>query len=300
MKHSILTSTLMTAFLAVLAPSCVNQLARPDGRIQAPKTFTARMGDETPTKTILADDKKTVLWCPEDIIDVFYSGLYLGPYINQAEEDKPVALFVGNMTTFVGATEESGIIKSYWAVYPALCTSDYGTDNASDGNSVTTCISCEQASVSGNIAPGTLVTVAKSETTALQFYHVCGGIKFSLTHEGVQEVIFEGNNEEFLAGQVQVTMDDAGLPKITSISNPQTSITLVAPEGEVFETGTWYYLSCAPVELTQGFTLTLRTETETGVYTSTEPVSIKRAVWGTLTDVDDAVTYEPEEVGLSI
>lgn len=290
MKHRILYSTLLGALLSVLVPGCISQLSETPGQMKAPESFTAEMGDADGTKTTLADDKTTVLWRKYDDIDVFYSGFRLGRYTNYAEEDSPVALFVGNATTFVGATVEGGINKSYWAVYPA---GDYDDGNTSDGNSITTQIRDKQTPVPGNIEEGALVTIAKSETTALQFYHVCGGIKFSLTHEGIQQVEFKGNNGEAIAGKVKVTMDDTGRPKIISVEEPQTSITMLAPSGEAFETGTWYYLACAPVELTQGFTLTLRSETETGVYTSTEPVTVKRAIWGTLTNVDDAIAFEP-------
>lgn len=291
MRYRSLYATLFAAALAVLAPSCINQLTEAPGQLKAPESFTAEMGDAMPTKTTLADDKKTILWRPNDAIDVFYSGFFMGRYTNYAKEDNPVALFVGNATTFVGATEDSGINKSYWAVYPCLGVY-YDSLNESDGNSITTFIPHEQTPVAGNFGEGSLVTIAKSETTALQFYHVCGGIKFSVTHEGIQQVEFKGNNGEPLAGKVKVTMNDADRPVIDSFVESKTTITMTMPDGKFFQPGTWYYLSCAPVELTQGFTLTLRTATETGEYTSTEPISVKRAVWGTLTDVDDNVQYQ--------
>jgi len=291
MKHRILYSTLLGALLSVLVPGCISQLSETPGQMKAPESFTAEMGDADGTKTTLADDKTTVLWRPYDRINVFFSGFNLGQYTNYAEENSPIALFVGNATTFVGATVEDGINKCYWAIYPHSYD-----DNTSDGYSITTLIRNKQIPVPGNIEEGSLVTVARSETTALQFYHVLGGIKFSLTHEGVQQVEFKGNNGEPIAGKVKVTMNDANHPVIDSFieGESKTSITMTVPEGETFKTGIWYYLCCAPVELTQGFTLTFRSETETGEYTYNEPISVKRAIWGTLTDVDDAVAYEAQ------
>lgn len=293
MKRSFAFITVLISLLIGLGTGCVEQLS--DHLVQEGEqlTFSAQMGDEMPTKTTLADDKTTVLWRPNDAIDVFYSGFHLGRFRNYAEEDSPVALFVGDATTFVGATVEGGINKCYWAVYPEGYNYD---DNSSDGHSVTTWIRDKQAPKADNIEEGALVTIAKSETTALQFYHVLGGIKFRLTHEGVQQVEFKGNNGEPIAGKVKVTMNDANRPIIDSFIEGESkiSITMTVPEGETFKTGIWYYLCCAPVELTQGYTLTFRSETETGVYTYNEPVSVKRAIWGTLTDVDDAVAYEAQ------
>ena len=286
MRYRSLYATLFAAALAVLAPSCINQLTEAPGQLKAPASFTATMGDSDATKTTLAEDKTTVLWQPNDSINVFYSGFSMGKYTNHAEANEPIALFVGEVTSFVGATEANGINKSYWAVYP------YASGNSSDGNSVTAIIPDVQDPVPANFAKGSLVTVAKSETTALQFYHVCGGIKFCLANDGIHQIVLEGNNEEVIAGKATVTMDENGRPLVTSVSDPKTTITMLTPYRDTFEPGVWYYLSCLPVEFTNGFTITLRSETATGVYTYSDPVTVKRAVWGTLTDIDEGVNYE--------
>ena len=287
MNHRILyQSILLTALLAVLTTSCIKNLSETPGQIQAPLSFTAQMGDESTTKTVLASDETSVLWMPNDEINAFYGDVRIGRYTNFSEKETAVAVFEGDGKSFIGATEEEGTAKCYWAIYP------YSYKNTSDGSSVSAAIPSFQTAVADNFANGALLTVAKSETTALQFYHVCGGIKFSVTHEGIRQVEFKGNHNEVLAGRVTIKMDVNDRPIVSSVQEGENSITLTAREGVFFKPGKWYYISCLPVDLTEGFTLTLRSDTETGVYVHSDPVIIHRAVWGTLTSVDDSINYQ--------
>lgn len=285
MSKEFLSITSFVCILAGLITSCVGQLSNPVMQESAPLTFTASMGDGDATKTALAEDGTSILWQPNDDINAFYGSTRVGRYTNYSDEAVSVAVFEGDGKSFVGATEDNGTKKNYWAIYP------YAYKNSSDGQSVTAVIPDFQTATANNFAKGTLLTIAKSETTALQFYHVLGGIKFSVTHEGIRLVELTGNNNENLAGQVTITMDDGDRPLITSVTSPQKTIQLAAPDGETFQIGKWYYISCAPVAFSQGFTLTLRSDSETGIYSHSGPVEVKRAIWSSLSNVDDAVSY---------
>ena len=99
-----------------------------------------------------------------------------------------------------------------------------------------------------------------------------------------------------VAGTARLLMDEAGFPVVSGeVENASSSIVLTAPYGETFEVGQWYYLTCLPGELEQGFTMTFRSETKTGVLTRNDPVMVKRSVWGRLEDADADVTYTEEE-----
>lgn len=288
MKHSIHSLIAISSILVLLAPACTNQFSEAAKSMKAPRNFTAEMGEEDATKTMLADNGTSVLWQPSDDINAFYGETRIGRYTNNSREAVSVAVFEGDGKSFIGATEEEGTKKNYWAVYP------YNFRNTSDGKSVTAPIPDFQVATAGNFAKGSLFTVARSETTVLQFYHVCGGIKFTVTHPGIRQVELKGNNNEVLAGLATVTMDDKDRPVITSMSDPQKTVKLTARDGQTFQVGKWYYLVCAPVVFSQGFTLTLRSATETGVYVYSDPIEVKRAIWGSLSEVDDSVNYSPE------
>ena len=280
--------SIYTALLVAALASCTNQFSNAPDQVAAPLCFTAQMGDSDATKTMLAENGTSVLWQPSDDINAFYGETRIGRYTNNSREAVSVAVFEGDGKSFIGATEEEGTKKNYWAVYP------YNFRNTSDGKSVTAPIPDFQVATAGNFAKGSLFTVARSETTVLQFYHVCGGIKFTVTHSGIRQIELKGNNNEVLAGLATVTMDDKDRPVITSMSDPQKTVKLTARNGDTFQVGKWYYLVCAPVVFSQGFTLTLRSATETGVYVYSDPIEVKRAIWGSLSEVDDSVNYSPE------
>ena len=95
-----------------------------------------------------------------------------------------------------------------------------------------------------------------------------------------------------MAGEAVIHMNAEKRPEVTEVKNPKTSIKLTAPKGESFVPGEWYYLVSLPVELTQGFRLTLLSESKTGIYEHSTPVTVERALFGTLTEVDADVAYE--------
>ena len=248
-------------------------------------TFTAESGEDAATKTSLAEDGSSILWSVGDKISVFCGAGFGGKFTSTNEEPVARAEFEGNLTAFSGAVEGGIGANPFWAVYP------YSEENTVEGDGVITTLPASQTAVAETFMNGALLSVARSENLGLAFYNVCGGVKFSVTQSGIQQVVFRGNNGEILAGRVFVKMNAEGRPEVTKVEESQTSIRLTAPKGTCFEPGKMYYLVCLPVELTQGFTLTLMSETKTGVYEHPDPVSVKRAVFGRLSDVDATVTY---------
>lgn len=84
------------------------------------------------------------------------------------------------------------------------------------------------------------LSVAHSTTSTLQFYNVGGGVRFTLSQDGITEVVFKGLNGEILAGKVKVGFQD-GVPTILDVTEGKTSVTLTPPEGETFKKDAWYY-----------------------------------------------------------
>ena len=232
-------------------------------------SFEAVHGDAPTSKTFLYTDG-TVFWSPNDSITLFYG------------DNKSTKLISDNVTpaiqtTFNGTLEgfEPNGTDEFWAIYP------YSPDNTFDGSAVTFTLSGEQ------YWSGDFVCIAHSKDYTLQFYNVCGGVKFSVDRRGIQYVTFRGNNNEVLAGTVQATFDDSERPVVSDILEGETELCLYAPDGG-FEVGQWYYMASLPATLSAGYTITFYKNQEVvSERTVDTPVTIKRSALGRLTSADN-------------
>ena len=276
------TRYIILAIAILAATACAKEASRSAGGLQT-VTITATIEDAAGTKTAVQDGGTQVFWEPGDNIKVFYGGIG-SSFASQCTGLSKVSDFVGSMSVIGGANEGAEPEKYIWGLYP------YRVDAVSDGASVTTTLPSSQAAREGTFAQNTNITLARSEDLGLAFYNVCGGLRFSLTQEGIQRVVLEGNNGELLAGTVRLAFE-GGVPVVKEITDGATSITLKAPDGGSFKTGVWYYIVSLPASLSGGFKLTLRKEAESAVIKSTGAVSIRRGVFGSLASVDSGVDF---------
>jgi len=250
---------------------------REDDGIQKVK-FQAIQADGPSTKTVLQADG-SVFWSPGDGVSLFYGGATIQKTQLTAENTSAAAqtIFSGVLDGFLpdGSTD-------FWAVYP------YSADTDFDGTAVTVTVPAEQTAVEGTFSSDAFVSIATSKDYTLQFYNLCGGIKFSVANQGIQSVIFSGNNDEILAGQVQATFDENGKPVVTEVVKGTMELVLNGPDGG-FEVGKWYYLVALPTTLSTGYTMTFLDATGEVVAerVTDTAISIKRAVWGKLTEADN-------------
>lgn len=242
-------------------------------------SFHAVNGDVQDTKTVLQSDGN-LLWSAKDKIDIFVGAQsfeFTGTNTSAVSE----ATFIGSLD---GVDWSSG--KEYWAVYP------HSANNSSDGLSMTVSLPAEQEACAGTFAKDLFISIAKSQDYDLAFYNVCGGIKFSVTEVGVESVTFKGNNGEAIAGTAKVAFDQNGKPIVQEVSNPLSEITLSAPTGTTLEVGKWYYIVCFPSVLQNGYAMTLKKEDGSIAEKKGESaVTIKRAIWGRLTEMDKDLSY---------
>ena len=134
----------------------------------------------------------------------------------------------------------------------------------------------------------------------MHFYNICSGLKFCLTQEGVESVTLSSNAGEAIAGTYSFTWDNDGMPVVSSVSSPSSSITLVAPDGETFVPGVWYAFITLPVRLSQGLTFTLEAGSKTGTRVISSAVNLKRATFSRCTDMDKNVELEENEVEVQV
>ena len=238
------------------------------------------------TRTLLLDGGTQVYWEANEAIKVFFQGAG-SRFVSQNSEATPVASFTGYFAGIVGAQEGAGSQNSIWGLYP------YREDAVSDGVSVTTVLPAEQVGREDNFAPDTHITLAKADGLDLAFYNVGGGLRFSLSQEGIRRVELSGNQDEPLAGTVKLAFED-GIPVIREMMNRATVLSLTAPDGEAFKTGVWYYLEALPCTLSKGFTMTFHKESGSAQRVSSEAVSIRRGCFGSLPKADEGLVFPGE------
>lgn len=281
------TRDLLFALAALAATACTESkvLIEP---VREQIVITAGFEDAQSTRTGLLDGGTQVYWEYGDNIKVFCDGASgnFTSQISDVYEHSPESTFAGSLDNVVMGGN-GALSKTIWGLYP------YRSDATCDGSSVTTTLPADQTGMPGSFFKRTLITLASSNSLALRFYNVCGGIRFSLSKSGIRSVILESNNGEALAGTVTVAFE-GGVPVVKECLDGVSSISLTAPRGEYFKTGEWYYIVTLPGTLSSGFKMTFRKDEESGVVNASSPVSIKRGVFGSVESIDKDVAFSKE------
>lgn len=276
----ILSALAMTA----LVLSCTRE-AKVSDDISFGEEITITATLENGSKTAAQDGGPEVYWEPADEVKLFLNGTG-SRFISNNTELAGVTQFTGTLNSVIGFNEGFADDNPLWGLYP------YRADATSDGTSVTTTMPADQIGRAGSFAKNTHITLGRSTGLTMGFYSVCGGLRFSLTQEGIKKVTFEGNNCEALAGTIKMAFVD-GLPVIQELTDPQTKLTLTAPADGTFQTGVWYYIEAVPGTLSGGYKMSFYKEDEFAKFTSNSPVSFKRGVFGSLADADEGLIFKP-------
>lgn len=263
-----------------------------------PPDITAVIEPDCNTKSILEVDGEgvgTIYWTPADEINVFY-GTTSTHYVSQNVANATTAVF--STTDVIGSTE--GESNNIWGLYP------YNSSATCTGSAVTTTLPTTQYGVPGTFDEDLFITIAHNTSTALQFFNVCGGIKFTLSRNDITRITFRGNDNEDIAGDISISIVNE-LPQV-SVLNGAKQITLTPKTGDTFASGTNYYFVLLPTTLASGFTMTFETETQLGTFNYTsKPVQIKRSVFGKKTNINTYASFDyidipegPVDLGLSV
>ncbi len=229
------------------------------------------------SRTVIESDAR-VFWEPGDEITVF-CGNGSGKFVSDLSAPAATASFRGSLE---GVTSGSEL----WGVYPA------SEETAFDGGAVSAVLPSRQVARAGSFAQGMNLSVARSTDRTLQFYNVGGGVRFSVTEEGIKKVVFESLGNEFLAGKVKIGFED-GRPRVLEVSEGSRYVTLIPPDGGTFETGKWYYIVAIPGALEQGYRLKFYKDEVYAQRVSEAAVTIKRSIYGSLENADAGLSYEP-------
>ena len=277
-KRIILSTSVL--FFSAFLTSCQREVDIDD---YAPR-ITARTEAQSSTRTSLSvdeDGQGTIYWNPADKINVFF-GTTRVLYTSQNKADATSAVF--QTTDNVTSTTVSS--TNIWGLYPS--------DNSStcDGNSVTTTLPSQQYGIPETFDDDLFITLAHSNSTTLQFYNVCGGIKFSLSRDDIKAISFRGNNNEDIAGKVKLSFSN-DLPNATVV-NGVKEITLTPKSGQTFSKDVNYYIVTLPSTLSNGFTMTFTT-TDGAVGTlnyTDKAITLKRSIFSRQKQIDSFATFE--------
>ena len=262
----------------MLLASCQQQIdspVLPDNAFQL--VAVQDPGDDT--KTIISGET-SVYWEPAEEIKVFKADGTGYLFKSSNTEPAATALFSGVLTTD-DVTEG----EELWSVYP------FAEEATFDGESITTVLPSSQVARAESFGRNMNLSIARTTSRQLQFYNVGGGIRFSVTQEGISKVIFEGLNGEILSGKVTVGFEN-GRPVVKEVSGGSPFITLTPPDGETFQTGKWYFIVTIPGALSGGYKLRFYKADDYARRVSDTPVTIKRGIYGSRARADASIDYE--------
>lgn len=269
----------MTVSMIIAACTREQEVDIPDQRL----TILAKTETSDDTRTIV-EGETHVYWEPGDEISVF-SGDRSGKFVTDLISPSATASFTGTLG------EDSWTQgQELWAVYPYSEEVSFDKESAS----VITTLPSVQYARADSFGKDMNLAIAHSTDNTLQFYNVGGGVRFSITEEGVKRVVFEGLNDEYLSGKIRVHFTDTDVPDVKQVIDGSKFITVLPPSGEdAFQTGKWYYIVAIPQSLLRGYKLRFYKDTDYASRTSGRPVNILRSRYGTISRADAGINYNP-------
>ena len=246
--------------------------------------FTAGSGDLSATRTTLMSDG-SVWWAPQDSIKVFYGELTSGKFVSKSCDTIQTTVFSGTFDTLSAGIEAGGNSARFWGVHP------YTPESVYNSESVSLSVPPVQTAVEGTFNPGTFPSIAVSDGLDLAFYNVCGGVRFTVSQEGIKTITIRGNSDESIAGDIFAGFGDDGKPVVRQVVAGKTLVTLNALDGTGFVPGKAYYAVLLPGVLSEGITVRYYKDDSVGIVTKTSSLEIKRSVFGKVTDADASARW---------
>ena len=236
------------------------------------------------TRTAVQPDGKSVWWSAGESIDVF-CGPGNTPAVFTGLNTEPAA------TAQFSGTLDTGSGDKFYAIYPSSSVS-----SVADNGEMALTLKSTQTVAEGTFADGVFPAVAVSESTTMSFRNVAGGLKFTVGKENVTEIVIKANGGEPLAGNINVGLVD-GVPEVTYLDSPSSSITVYAPGDGFFKQGVDYYVAALPAVLSKGITVTLtRDDAQPLVIESKNELTIKRSVFANIGELSSPKELTIESV----
>lgn len=245
-----LKQIIMAASLAV-AVSCAFEepgsvIPEPSGETVIFKAMLA----EDETRTVIGTNENgrpQTMWTAGDRITI-HNGSKGFEFTTDITETSASADF-----TYVGDdfSAENGVI----AVSPAC---EAAADLAN--KTVIVNIPADQKATEESFDPAAGVAVAYSTDDLLRFKNTTALLKFSVATENVRSVVFKGNSDELVCGNVLAAFKEDGsiLESVVPQSDGNTGMQVALTAEDTFEVGEIYYLAIAPQTFENGFSISFR------------------------------------------
>lgn len=272
----ILSATFVVALSCSVEP--MNPVPEPAGE----ETVVLRAGfgeNEPETRTVRQSDGKVFWSAADEIVVIRGTNAYGRKFTSLNDTPQASAEFQGTMPSGSGA---------FWAMHPYSSTSYF------DGSYLVATLPEKQQAVPGTFADDLFISVAYSQSDHLSFYHVVGGVKFSVTEPGIKKVTLIAPGKEPLAGLIGI-QNVGGRPAIKAYGREMSSSIELTPESGTFEVGEAYHFVTIPMTLSQGFLLFF--EREDGAIAFREvrkSIKIEAAGFRTLMEADKDVVWEKD------
>ena len=280
MKKSNIASIIIFATLICVAlDSCQKKddVQKTETEVSVTSFYARSSGSGSPSKTS-RQETGSVWWSPNDEITAF-CGETSGKFVSQNEESADVATFIGSFDSPVSTSDVSS--KGVVAFYP------YSEDLSCSEGTITFSLPASQPALAGTFDEELYPLIARSNSTELSFYNICGGAKFTVSQDGIKTVTFKGNASEPLAGKLSVTFDENGMPTVEVLEG-ETEIVVTAPDDGTFEVGKEYYIVTIPQSLAKGFTLIYNDGLSiNNEFKTDKAITIRRSKFGVLKYLDE-------------
>lgn len=270
---------LFVALVPFLWTGCVDEINHVDKEQENLHEVVFHAGWDAETKTVLQEDG-SVFWSPGDRISMFTAASSNGGYPMNAtiQETSP-------KTDFEGMIGEGTV---YSAIYP------YSDLNYFDGTKFGIHFYNEQVAHEGAFPTpiaswsnrATFYGIAQSSGDNLYFKNVCGGIKFSVSQEGITKLFLHSPGG--LGGNLEYVLDENGNPQFSGFGECGAwgTLTVWAPEYGTFEPGKYYYITLPAKPIKGGLSITVYKGEQGDTWRYEEDLEIHRSVFKRLYDFD--------------
>lgn len=298
MRTISLQRTLWPVLLSFLFSGCAKEIEQQQPQ-EGLHEVVFHAGWEPETKTVLQEDG-SVWWSPGDEIGIVPFWQKLDGSIDY---DARVSRFVSINSDYSSETDfvchdftDMDDATKYVAVYP------YKSIYLIQPESFMVTIPTVQTATGDSFDRNAFVSVAVSDDKNLNFKNLCGGIKFSVSQEWINEVSFKYLNGDAMSGRLLLSYDiNENKNKQCVPENGEISEVIVrAPDNSHFEVGKYYYVSMFPSENNRPIRVTLKKDSEIATFLTKGKTSIKRSVFKRLYSMDSGLIFKPYKNGATM
>lgn len=203
--------------------------------------------EESDTRVQLANGK--TVWTEGDYVAVFYGTAGTEKWAYNGETGSRIG-------TFYVVTPNSRFNNMSITAIAYPYKSDYRLDPL--GKSFKFAMPATQTYLKNSYGLDGNILVGKGDENTAILRNVCGWVRLNIKGDGeiVRSIKLRGNNNEQVAGEINVNINDATSTLATTAVNALTEVTLNCPDGvRLSSEATAFYIALPPQTFTNGFTV---------------------------------------------